>query len=95
MTMLCARARQKVLSGSSPYQSRGAIISGPCEPHLLEQCPQNGAGVRMIPPLVPASLQSPILTCVAAHGQKRHLGHDQSIATEAGIGPREGSPSAQ
>ena len=95
MTMLCARARQKVISGSQPPLARGIIRAGPCEPHLLEQCPQTGAGVRMIPPLVPASLQSPILTCVAAHGQKRHLGHDQSIATEAGIGPREGSPSAQ
>ena len=95
MTMLCARARQKVLSGSSPYQSRGAIISGPCEPHLLEQCSQNGAGVRHIPPLLPSSLQSPILTCLAARGRKRHLGHDQSIATEAGIGQLEGSPSAQ
>ena len=68
MTMLCARARQKVrLEGGTRLAPQG-IISGPCEPHLLEQCPQTGAGVRHILPLLPASLQSPILTCLAAHG---------------------------
>ena len=57
-----------LVGGGGTRLAPQAIISGPCEPQLLEQCPQTGAGVRMILPLLPASLQSPILTCLAAHG---------------------------